>query len=756
MGAEHMAHRACKGGAESGLKREHVEDVGHDHHELFSNVMTSAQAVVKQKKPTTAGSESSDEGESDDDCTVELPSVLSIDKDAGAYHLEDDGFDSAITPPDSSTRPAVPTLLELCCRTIAHTAALRKMVVSGEAEETVSLIPEHAQERIMQIKPVAMIPACMSRYLKQYQRDGVKWLWQLYKNNSGGILADEMGLGKTIQTICFLSAVFGKTGSRLMDGKRASDITKHRARQRKAWQACSTKPYVPPALLIMPASLIGNWEGELKRWGNWATVTYHSGKKAAALKQAEEGTAEIVITTFDTFKLNMTELSKIQWGLTIIDEVHNAKNHKSELYKAIHQLPQARRFGLTGTPIQNKYKELWTLFDVCSPGSVSDPSAQLYPMLNPASALYEEDLKKRVKRDQKWFRSTFSAAIKKGLMKTASPSEISRKDRAVLQLQDQVFAHHLLRREKAEVDIVLPHKEDAVVLCPLTPLQIKVYRRLLDSPDFEALKIQLERTEATGIAEDDELVEEGDEAGEEGDAAAAIESARGEWGYDRAARQGITWKNWEMQWGGKHQAWLQAADQGVIWKEQHMQYNAGKGPPLRCNPRCSAMCMLFPQMQALLKVCQHLDLLKPRPPLGRMLERKPGRGRGGGSGGSSSSVGNSGYGFFEWGDEDGQDDNGGGGASASHCQYKQRQEAYDWERAKNLAKLAFGENLDGSRWDGTQQQYRADDARSRQLWQDQSAPGTAESMVAGCGAIEGSNFLPLHAFAQYIGDRDEV
>ncbi|KAJ4729782.1 switch 2 [Melia azedarach] len=164
--------------------------------------------------------------------------------------------------------------------------------------------------------PFVQVPAPINCRLLEHQREGVKFLYKLFKNNHGGILGDDMGLGKTIQTIAFLAAVFGK------DESGDSSILKENKVGKKG-----------SVLIICPSSVIQNWEIEFSR-------------------------------------IHGSILSEVKWEIVIVDEAHRLKNEKSKLYTACLEIKTLKRIGLTGTVMQNKIMELFNLFDWVAPGSL--------------------------------------------------------------------------------------------------------------------------------------------------------------------------------------------------------------------------------------------------------------------------------------------------------------------------------------------------------------------------------------------------
>ncbi|CAK8577032.1 unnamed protein product [Lathyrus sativus] len=198
--------------------------------------------------------------------------------------------------------------------------------------------------------PIVQVPASINCRLLEHQRVGVKFLYDLYNKNHGGILGDDMGLGKTIQTIAFLAAIFGK-GESVHSEKQVEKRD--------------------PVLIICPSSVIQNWESEFSKWSNFSVSIYHGANRDLIYDKLEANGVEVLITSFDTYRIHgNSSLSNIRWSIVIIDEAHRLKNEKSKLYKACLEIKTLRRYGLTGTVMQNKILELFNLFDLVAPGSL--------------------------------------------------------------------------------------------------------------------------------------------------------------------------------------------------------------------------------------------------------------------------------------------------------------------------------------------------------------------------------------------------
>lgn len=230
----------------------------------------------------------------------------------------------------------------------------------GELEErpnfSSAIKPSRMYEDIHLPHSLGIIPASIARYLRDYQVEGVSFLHELFVYQKGGILGDDMGLGKTVQVAAFLAVAFGKTG----DERDAKRMRKMRRVEHSPWY--------PKALVVCPGSLIENWKQELNRWGYWHVDAFHGGPKEDVLSAAITGRLEVVITTYHTYKNYRSRLNLVEWDCVVADECHVLKEPASENTKAMNEVNSLCRIGLTGTAIQNKYEELWTLLNWTNPG----------------------------------------------------------------------------------------------------------------------------------------------------------------------------------------------------------------------------------------------------------------------------------------------------------------------------------------------------------------------------------------------------
>ncbi|EQC27338.1 hypothetical protein SDRG_14862 [Saprolegnia diclina VS20] len=303
------------------------------------------------------------------------------------------------------------------------------------------------------------VPSRLNRFLQPYQREGVAWMFQAVVENRGAILGDEMGLGKTIQVIGLLSALLFKDGT-------SSDKEAYRTRLRSASRRepveFDLNGIPPPILIVVPASLLMNWELELKLWMCCRPVILNGKRqeREAILASLSRGTHEIVICSYDILKANLAQIQAVPWYLIVLDEMHCLKNPESQATKAVQALSCKRRLGLTGTLMQNDTDELHCLLNTIHEGSLGSVSE---------------------------FRSYYADDIKFARKKSAAPEAVERARAKEKQLRDCLVPYYLRRDKSIHPDFTRIQKFDKIVFCELTPLQRAVYDRVIASPDFKVL-----------------------------------------------------------------------------------------------------------------------------------------------------------------------------------------------------------------------------------------------------------------------------
>ena len=249
-------------------------------------------------------------------------------------------------------------------------------------------------------------PQSLERILRNYQLHGYKWLRTLASYGFGGILADDMGLGKTLQTIAVLLAAkeAGEKGI---------------------------------SLIVCPASLVYNWEEEFSRFAPEIKVLLIVGsQKERALKLQEAADYDVVITSYDLLKRDIDAYAEHSFNYEFIDEAQFIKNHTTAAAKSVKVIKAQHRFALTGTPIENRLSELWSIFDYLMPGY-----------------LYEY--------------STFKKELEQPIVKGA--------DEAAAQRLKQLVTPFILRRLKQDVLKELPEKLEEVRVARFDAKQQALY-----------------------------------------------------------------------------------------------------------------------------------------------------------------------------------------------------------------------------------------------------------------------------------------
>ncbi|XP_048065793.1 DNA excision repair protein ERCC-6-like 2 isoform X1 [Megalobrama amblycephala] len=294
------------------------------------------------------------------------------------------------------------------------------------------------------------VPYTINRYLRDYQREGIKFIYHSYAKSRGCILGDDMGLGKTVQVIGFLAAVLQKTGT-------WKDVENNRPQFLLSQKPSEQVQKV--FLIVAPLSVLYNWKDELDTWGHFRVVVVHGVKKDEELVRVQRGRCEIALTTYETLRICLVEFNSIDWAAVIVDEAHKIKNHRSQITQAMKEMRCKVRLGLTGTILQNNLEELWCVMDWAIPGCLGTLAG---------------------------FKNRFSDPIEQGQKHTVTKRALAEGRKAVQELAKKL-SHWFLRRTKALISDQLPKKDDRVVYCSLTDFQRTVYRAVLDTDDVTLL-----------------------------------------------------------------------------------------------------------------------------------------------------------------------------------------------------------------------------------------------------------------------------
>jgi superfamily II DNA or RNA helicase len=253
----------------------------------------------------------------------------------------------------------------------------------------------------------------LANRLRPYQKEGVRYLESAMRGPRAALLADDMGLGKTVQTIAVL---------RLMQ---------------------QTEPRLP-ALIVCPKSLIGNWLAELERFAPSLRVLAVQGvdrKKSLA----ELAAYDAVITTYQLVARDLAHYQKQTFQMIALDEASFIRNPDTEAAKALRALKSQTRIALTGTPIENSARDLWSIYHFLIPGYLGS-------------------------------RDTFKERFEKPLAAGAGHAEARKATERLRRLIRPFF----LRRTKREVLKDLPEKMEQILWCDLSPAQTEIYKRILE------------------------------------------------------------------------------------------------------------------------------------------------------------------------------------------------------------------------------------------------------------------------------------
>lgn len=261
--------------------------------------------------------------------------------------------------------------------------------------------------------------------LRGYQKEGLGWLKFLEEFGFGGCLADDMGLGKTVMIL----AEFARTWEKKTEPPPPERPEKKPGRKGKTADPSAANPS-GGWLVVGPKSLVGNWKREAAKFVPWAKVVDYTGGER---KDTSFDGADIVVTSYGTMRLDIEPLSQRRWSCIVLDEAQTIKNDASLVAKASRLLRGDRRIALSGTPVENRLEDLWSIFEFLNPGMLGSVKA-------------------------------FTSAIKG--------------DEDELTVLRRALKPFILRRTKREVAKDLPDKTEQTIKCELVPGQKKVYESL--------------------------------------------------------------------------------------------------------------------------------------------------------------------------------------------------------------------------------------------------------------------------------------
>lgn len=281
------------------------------------------------------------------------------------------------------------------------------LVEQVETAGMLSMLMEGHSARGLDFRPV---PRALHGTLRPYQERGYRWLVMMRQLGFGALLADDMGLGKTVQVI-----------TALLDGITAGTV-----------------------LIVCPTSLLGNWQKELARFAPELKLHTHHGSHRLHGEQFRQECVkqQVVLTTYPLAGRDMKELQSVDWASIVLDEAQYIKNYGTKQAQSVMKLNAPHRIAMTGTPVENRLSELWSIFQFLNPGYLGT-------------------------------RTSFKAKY------TASGEQQS----AELEKLRKLISPFLLRRLKSDPDIRkdLPDKIELKSYCSLMPAQAELYREVTES-----------------------------------------------------------------------------------------------------------------------------------------------------------------------------------------------------------------------------------------------------------------------------------
>ncbi|MEO1258087.1 MAG: DEAD/DEAH box helicase [Bacteroidota bacterium] len=236
------------------------------------------------------------------------------------------------------------------------------------------------------------LPKLLRATLRPYQLEGAKWLAQHYEEGLGACLADDMGLGKTLQTLTVL----------LIAKEQAAKLSATKNQEPKPknlfGETAENGDFVPlKALVILPASLVFNWEREVKKFAPGLTLCNHTGPKRNKDTRLLER-YDIVFTTYQTARRDLPVLQKINWEYVVLDESQYIKNPQSGVFKAVGELETKNRISLSGTPIENSLSDLWAQMEFLNPGMLGSFNYFKKHFIRPIEKKDDETTKDELRR----------------------------------------------------------------------------------------------------------------------------------------------------------------------------------------------------------------------------------------------------------------------------------------------------------------------------------------------------------------------
>ena len=271
-----------------------------------------------------------------------------------------------LTKAFEGARPMLPT--EMLQAALTESYGRARVELSDEVRQLIRELTAQAE---------IPVPVDIHATLRPYQERGYSWMYRNMRIGFGSIIADDMGLGKTLQVITLLQRI--KDDGQLADKR---------------------------ALIVVPTGLITNWQAELQRFAPSLTVfTYHGPQRslkhfttATAPSDSSAARPDILLTTYGVLRSDITKLKKLPWRVAIIDEAQNIKNADTAQSKAVRSIPADTHIAMSGTPVENRLSEFWSIMDFCNCGYLGTAKSFKEDFSNPIQRQGDEHVAERFRR----------------------------------------------------------------------------------------------------------------------------------------------------------------------------------------------------------------------------------------------------------------------------------------------------------------------------------------------------------------------
>lgn len=364
--------------------------------------------------------------------------------------------------------------------------------------------------RNLQELPLEPVPESFHGELRPYQQLGMSWMLFLRKFGFGGCLADDMGLGKTVQLISYLLKV--KEEREGTDPKShtkgdafaaintdepviAAAKTQTKANSKFSGSAVAELPHTAekagispmtvktaaaetsateqtePALIICPTSVLGNWQKELERFAPDLSIYLHYGSSRPHGEEflAQVQRADVVLTSYGLTHLDLDDFLQLTWSTIAIDEAQNIKNADTKQSRAVRKLKGRHHIALTGTPMENRLSELWSIFDFINHGYLGSGGQFQKRFVLP---IERDDEKERIRQLQTLIRPFLLRRTKKDEDVALNlPDKLEQKEYCPLTAEQASLYEQLVHDSLADIDKLSPFERKGLILQMLSRLK---------------------------------------------------------------------------------------------------------------------------------------------------------------------------------------------------------------------------------------------------------------------------------------------